>query len=115
MLRASFWISLAYLLTPSLCLHQHEIYKEHLRVQPLRDGRISTTFSFVTVLEGAVPRNPTALELTDECVLALNSSLSLISEPCELCSTALRPLSTYPRSNLTPVRYHRAAPYSQCW
>jgi len=72
MLRAPVWIILAYLLTPSLCVYQQENYKEDLHVQPLRDGRVSMTFSFVTVLEGAVPRNPTALDLTDECASALS-------------------------------------------
>jgi hypothetical protein len=66
MVRGSVWISLAYLLTPSFCLHRLENYKEDLRVKPLRDGRVSTTFSFLTVLEDAVPRHPTTLELPDE-------------------------------------------------
>jgi phosphatidylinositol glycan class T len=67
MRRASVWILLACLLTPSLGLYRGENYREDLRIQPLRDGRVSTTFSFVTVLEGAVPRNPKALGQLDEC------------------------------------------------
>jgi phosphatidylinositol glycan class T len=67
MRRASVWIFLAYLCTPSFALYQGELYREDLRIQPLRDGRVSTTFSFVTVLEGAVPRNPKALGQLDEC------------------------------------------------
>lgn len=106
MFRASVWISLAYLLTPSLCIHHQENYKEDLRVQPLRDGRVSTTFSFVTVLEGAIPRNPTALEQPDECASALNSPLFLIPELHEPRSATLCLVSAHPRSNLTPVCHH---------
>ncbi|KAG2128702.1 Gpi16 subunit GPI transamidase component [Suillus clintonianus] len=64
--RASVWICLACLFTPTLGLYRGENYKEDLRIQPLRDGRVSTTFSFVTVLEGAVPRNPKVLGQPDE-------------------------------------------------
>ncbi|KAG2158330.1 GPI transamidase component PIG-T [Suillus bovinus] len=66
MRRASVWIFLAYLCTPSFALYRGETYREDLQIQSLRDGRVSTTFSFVTVLEGAVPRNPNALGKRDE-------------------------------------------------
>ncbi|KAG1876300.1 GPI transamidase component PIG-T [Suillus subluteus] len=66
MRRASVWIFLASLCAPSFALYLGENYREDLRIQPLRDGRVSTTFSFVTVLESAVPRNPKALGQLDE-------------------------------------------------
>ncbi|KAG1760760.1 GPI transamidase component PIG-T [Suillus occidentalis] len=66
MRRVSVWIPLTCLFTPSFGLYRGENYREDLRIQPLRDGRVSTTFSFVTVLEGAVPRNPKALGQLDE-------------------------------------------------
>lgn len=64
--RASVWIFLAHLCTTSFALYRGENYREDLRIQPLRDGRVSTTFSFVTVLESAVPRNPNTLGQLDE-------------------------------------------------
>lgn len=63
---APVWVLLVWLCTPSLALYRGENYREDLRIRPLRDGRVSTTFSFVTVLEGAVPRNPKALGQLDE-------------------------------------------------
>ncbi|KAF5360885.1 hypothetical protein D9756_004535 [Leucocoprinus leucothites] len=42
-----------------------EIFSESLKIAPLPDGRVSTTFSFNTVLEGALPRDPRSLTSQD--------------------------------------------------
>lgn len=42
-----------------------EIFNETLTVRSLRDGRVSTRFSFVTALEHAVPRSPETLNVSD--------------------------------------------------
>ena len=42
-----------------------EIFNETLSVRSLRDGRVSTRFSFVTALEHAVPRSPETLNVSD--------------------------------------------------
>jgi phosphatidylinositol glycan class T len=80
MRRASVWILLACLCIPSFALYRGEKYREDLHIQPLRDGRVSTTFSFVTVLEGAVPRNPKALGQLDECRSTIATSHSKNSQ-----------------------------------
>lgn len=38
-----------------------EHYDESLTLKPLRDGRVLAGFSFTTLLEGAVPRDPATL------------------------------------------------------
>ncbi|KAF9225931.1 Gpi16 subunit, GPI transamidase component [Gyrodon lividus] len=43
-----------------------EQYYEDLIIQPLRDGRVGSTFTFTTLLEGATPRDPRDLETPGE-------------------------------------------------
>ncbi|KAJ6579111.1 Gpi16 subunit GPI transamidase component [Mycena vulgaris] len=43
-----------------------ETFDEQLTVRALRDGKIVSTFSFSTVLEGATPRNPRNLTTEDD-------------------------------------------------
>jgi hypothetical protein len=44
-----------------------EFFSESLKITPFADGRVSTTFSFDTVLEGASPRDPRSLSSQDAC------------------------------------------------
>ncbi|KAH9850129.1 Gpi16 subunit GPI transamidase component [Lenzites betulinus] len=43
-----------------------EVFDEDLTLRPLRDGKLQARFSFTTLLKGATPRNPAALEDDDE-------------------------------------------------
>jgi hypothetical protein len=43
-----------------------ERYYEDLVIQPLRDGRVISTFTFTTLLEGVSPRDPWDLETPGE-------------------------------------------------
>ncbi|KAF9448798.1 Gpi16 subunit, GPI transamidase component [Macrolepiota fuliginosa MF-IS2] len=42
-----------------------EIFDENLKINHLQDGRVSTTFTFETVLKGASPRDPRTLNTQD--------------------------------------------------
>ncbi|KXN82279.1 GPI transamidase component PIG-T [Leucoagaricus sp. SymC.cos] len=44
-----------------------ESFSESLKLTPFADGRLSTTFSFNTILEGASPRDPRSLTFQDAC------------------------------------------------
>jgi phosphatidylinositol glycan class T len=48
-------------------INAHEQFEEELTIRPLRDGKVSTTFAFTTLLKGASPRDPRTLGLDDEC------------------------------------------------
>ena len=50
---------------PYICVQASEIFNETLTIRPLRDGRVSTRFSFVTTLEHAMPRAPETLNVSD--------------------------------------------------
>ncbi len=49
-----------------------ESFDENLKIIPLQDGRISTTFSFETLLKGASPRDPRTLTTHDICMFVLS-------------------------------------------
>ena len=44
-----------------------EQFDEELVLKPLRDGKVAATFTFSTLLKGASPRDPSTLDLDDEC------------------------------------------------
>jgi phosphatidylinositol glycan class T len=57
----------------SLCLSTFayasgEKFDEQLSIQSLRDGKVASTFSFKTSLEGVSPRDPRTLGEDDVCV-----------------------------------------------
>ena len=43
-----------------------EQFDEDLILRPLRDGKLSTTFRFTTLLRGSSPRDPQTLNSDDE-------------------------------------------------
>ncbi|KAI0632363.1 Gpi16 subunit GPI transamidase component [Trametes polyzona] len=45
---------------------QGEVFEEDLTLRPLRDGKLEARFSFTSLLQGATPRNPDALDTDDE-------------------------------------------------
>lgn len=44
-----------------------ETFDEKLKIIPLQDGRVSTTFTFETLLKGVSPRDPRTLNAPDVC------------------------------------------------
>jgi len=44
-----------------------EEFEEELIIRPLRDGKVTSHFSFKTLLRGATPRDPATLGHNDEC------------------------------------------------
>lgn len=54
----------------AIAVHASEHFNEDLLIRPLRDGKVASTFSFTTVLEGATPRNPQSLGGDDTCTWA---------------------------------------------
>jgi phosphatidylinositol glycan class T len=44
-----------------------EQFDERLAIKSLRDGKVASTFSFKTVLQGITPRNPRTLGADDVC------------------------------------------------
>jgi len=51
-----------------------EYFDETLRVTPLKDGKVASTFTFKTVLSGASPRDPERLGEQDVCECAILGS-----------------------------------------
>jgi len=47
---------------------ESEHFEEDLVIRPLKDGRLSARFSFVTTLEDISPRNPESLGGDDDCM-----------------------------------------------
>ncbi len=47
--------------------NEAEQFDEELVLKPLRDGKVAATFTFSTLLKGASPRDPSTLDLDDEC------------------------------------------------
>jgi phosphatidylinositol glycan class T len=68
---ASGWLLLFSLFFKCSYAWHSESFYEDLKIKPLADGRVSTTFSFDTVLEGASPRDPRLLSSQDTCVFTL--------------------------------------------
>lgn len=56
-------------ISTSLAVALEEFFQEDLIIRPLRDGKVASTFSFTTELQGASPRNPETLGLEDDCEL----------------------------------------------
>ena len=52
--------------TLGLAAASHEQFQESLIIRPLRDGKLSSQFSFVTLVKDATPRNPETLGLEDD-------------------------------------------------
>ena len=66
------WISglcftLGIWVTFGLATASHEQFQERLIIRPLRDGKVSSHFSFITLVKDATPRNPETLGLEDDC------------------------------------------------
>lgn len=55
------------------CLNPLERFDEHLSLRPLRDGKVAVKFSFNTVIENSVPRDPETLGVEDEGGLVLDA------------------------------------------
>lgn len=51
----------------TVAVYAKESFNENLLIRPLRDGKVASTFSFTTLLEGASPRNPQSLGGEDIC------------------------------------------------
>jgi phosphatidylinositol glycan class T len=61
------WFFLFFLGCGSAYGHE-EYFNEKLKISSLQDGRVSTTFSFETVLKGVPPRDPRLLNAPDSCM-----------------------------------------------
>lgn len=61
------WFSFFLLGCGSVYGHE-EYFDEKLKISSLQDGRVSTTFSFETVLKGVPPRDPRLLKAPDSCM-----------------------------------------------
>jgi phosphatidylinositol glycan class T len=48
-----------------------EQFDKELNVRTLEDGKVVTHFSFRTLLQGATPRHPATLGLSDICAVCL--------------------------------------------
>ena len=44
-----------------------ERFDEHLILRTLQDGKVTSKFTFTTLLKGASPRDPKTLDASDEC------------------------------------------------
>ncbi|KAJ3998557.1 GPI transamidase component PIG-T [Lentinula boryana] len=66
MLRTSLFL-ISLLLSSVFCLENiNEEFEEHLSIKSLRDGRVTSSFSFTTLLRDAIPRDPRTLAFDDD-------------------------------------------------
>jgi phosphatidylinositol glycan class T len=80
-----------------------EHFSEVLKIRPLRDGKVVSTFLFTSDLRGA-PRDPASLAFEDERMSSQNLLLLSFLTIQLARSSALQALSVGTRSNSTRIR-----------
>lgn len=106
------WSLLIFTLFHSASGSNLENFSESLKITPLADGRVATTFSFEIVLNGTFPRDPRSLTSRDACTLPC-----LIISTCRVIQTLSTALCLLPfdfGSNIARIRSDRTPSFSQC-
>lgn len=89
-----------------------EYFNENLKISSLQDGRVSTTFSFETILKGVPPRDPRLLNAPDSC---MSSIYRAGQRGLTLNSSTLYRIPSGSWTNPQRIRGDGVAPHTQCW